>query len=335
MYHLCQNSQLQTFTCPLGQTFNHITSQCEDLSTVNCIETLEDHSDHQHHHHHRRSVKQTQNVRDRKLFKAALGKKVQRKRTKRSNMIPEDLRGARKLLASISQEILKYCIHYESCNSSRIANVSSTPFLTLDLHVANLDLPVTDHGFFETKYIVEYNKQMKDFLRSVFMQYFNIAEDEFLTFYFDDMLMRLTEKYALIQNKEISKMFKKNAEVVTEVDKIVTEKHTEKYSISSEAEKRRRSFANRLAALYQMILIYCKDYESCDSSRLANASRWGTEILGDWNVTKLESEYPGASIYALLKILEDNKEMTDILRQKFMSYFNISEDVFLTVLFDF
>lgn len=57
VYHFCQNSQLQTFTCPEGQAFHHLTSKCEDASVAECIETMGDHSEHDHHyHHHKRSV---------------------------------------------------------------------------------------------------------------------------------------------------------------------------------------------------------------------------------------------------------------------------------------
>lgn len=58
VYHHCQNSELQTFTCPSGQAFNHVTSQCEDASNVDCIETMPEHSHHHHEHHHlhKRSV---------------------------------------------------------------------------------------------------------------------------------------------------------------------------------------------------------------------------------------------------------------------------------------
>lgn len=56
VYHFCQNSQLQTFTCPEGQAFHHVTSKCEDASVAECIETMADHSHHDDHHHHKRSV---------------------------------------------------------------------------------------------------------------------------------------------------------------------------------------------------------------------------------------------------------------------------------------
>lgn len=56
VYHFCQNSQLQTLTCPEGQAFHHLTSKCEDASVAECIETMGDHSQHDHHHHHKRSV---------------------------------------------------------------------------------------------------------------------------------------------------------------------------------------------------------------------------------------------------------------------------------------
>lgn len=57
MYHLCENSQLQTLTCPSGKAFNYVTSKCEDATTVDCRETTEDHA---HHHHHKRAAIQQQ-----------------------------------------------------------------------------------------------------------------------------------------------------------------------------------------------------------------------------------------------------------------------------------
>ena len=61
-YHYCYNSQLQTFTCPEGQAFHHLTSKCEDVSVAECIETMGDHEQHDHHyhhhHHHKRSIEE-------------------------------------------------------------------------------------------------------------------------------------------------------------------------------------------------------------------------------------------------------------------------------------
>ncbi|XP_035219770.1 uncharacterized protein LOC118192857 [Stegodyphus dumicola] len=49
VYHLCQSSELQTFTCPDGKAFNYNISGCEDASTFHCAENVE-------HHIHKRSV---------------------------------------------------------------------------------------------------------------------------------------------------------------------------------------------------------------------------------------------------------------------------------------
>lgn len=49
---------MQTFTCPSGEAFNHETSQCQDASTFDCIETMGDHSHHHHHHHHKRAIEE-------------------------------------------------------------------------------------------------------------------------------------------------------------------------------------------------------------------------------------------------------------------------------------
>ncbi|GFY79657.1 chitin-binding type-2 domain-containing protein [Trichonephila inaurata madagascariensis] len=55
VYHHCVNSQIHTFTCPPGQAFDHRTSQCLDVSNVECIET-------DGHHRHKRSDVQVHTI---------------------------------------------------------------------------------------------------------------------------------------------------------------------------------------------------------------------------------------------------------------------------------
>ncbi|XP_054717757.1 uncharacterized protein LOC129227264 [Uloborus diversus] len=54
VYHLCENSVLQTLSCPSGQAFDYQTSQCQDATTVQCYETL--------HHLHKRSISEVHTI---------------------------------------------------------------------------------------------------------------------------------------------------------------------------------------------------------------------------------------------------------------------------------
>lgn len=188
MYHFCQNSQLQTFSCPSGQAFNYATSHCEDALTVNCVETVEDHSHHQHHHHHKRSAEKL------KQHKSALEKMYQEwyaniRNVTASNYLIHSF--WRRLytyndLADFDDLITKYSKQYESWNSGSNASVSSTYFLKPDMNVFQRVPSVTELSIFQLKEILDAIKGIKNFILGLFYMNIDIRQDAFLSFIFDD-----------------------------------------------------------------------------------------------------------------------------------------------------
>lgn len=154
------------------------------------------------HKHHKRSVEEStipETVQDRS------GKNLQiEKRRQRSYD---------SFLLMLFHRILMYCKYYESCSSSIYANVSKSDreIINREMCVAALkhQIPTTD--VLDLKKYFDDSKPLKDIFREDFAAVFNISEDAFLSYFFDDKPFSFIRKKSAKHAKPLKILFEKKS----------------------------------------------------------------------------------------------------------------------------
>lgn len=314
---------------------NYLTVQCEDATTVNCIETIGHHS--HHHHHHKRSAEREADTVELKpeVLEQMIKKKPPSDFPKKEKRISGIFAAAGLgTLDRLFKITLIYCKQFDSCSSSLLPNVSKSEmeFLNRERNLANFERNYPHMNIYELLKKLDDRVDYKDMLRYIFAQYFNINEDAFLAFIFDDKLF--IEKESHQQHKrsvEEEIHLGDSKHLISAVDKTADEKRGKNF----QTEGRRKSSVSFFAMLSDVTLTYCKHYESCNSSIHANVSRSEREIINrERSVATFKRNNPNTDIFDLKKYLDDNKPLKDLFREGFAEVFNISEDAFLSFFFD-